>query len=276
MHTNSYFKKIVAIFLLVTLAFGVVACSHEEASTNSTDTTASSTAPDNTTTSEIAPTSTEAEPQIPKNGYVVAIDAGHQAKANTGKEPLGPGSDVMKTKVSAGTTGISTGKPEYELTLEVALKLQTELESRGYTVVMIRTSNDVDISNAERAEIANNANADAFLRLHADGYDDSSVNGATAIYMSKNNPFNASLYDQSKALATAVLNGLTASAGCKKRALQENDSMTGINWCQVPVTIVEMGFMTNPEEDQLLSTEEYQDKIVIGIANGLDTYFNIN
>lgn len=219
--------------------------------------------------------STSSNQTVAKNGYTVAIDAGHQAKANTGKEPLGPGSDVMKTKVSAGTTGVATGKPEYELTLEVALKLQRELESRGYEVVMIRTTNDVDISNAERAEIANKAGADAFLRLHADGYDDSSVNGATAIYMSKNNPFNASLYNQSKALATAVLNGLTASAGCKKRALQENDSMTGINWCKVPVAIVEMGFMTNAAEDRKLSTESYQDKIVVGIANGLDNYFNI-
>ena len=49
--------------------------------------------------------------------------------------------------------------------------------------------------------------------------------------------------------------------------------MSGVNWCAVPVSIVEMGFMSNPEEDRLLVTEAYQQKLIEGMANALDRYF---
>lgn len=208
-----------------------------------------------------------------ENGKLIAIDAGHQAKGNSEKEPIGPGASTSKAKVASGTAGVSTGLPEYKLNLAVSLELKEELLARGYRVYMVRETHDVNISNAERAEMANNSGADIFVRVHANSLSDSSVRGALTMCMTKDNPYNANLYSKSSALSRLVTDGICAQTGFKNRGVQEVDTMSGINWCKIPVTIVEMGFMSNPEEDQLMASAEYQEKIAKGIADGIDAYY---
>lgn len=209
----------------------------------------------------------------PAAGRVIVIDPGHQAKGNFETEALGPGSTETKIKVSSGTASCNTGEPESKLVLAISLKLRTELEARGYTVLMTRTTEDVDLSNIDRAAIANDANADALLRIHANGSESAAAEGALTICQTAASPYNADIYPQSYALSSAVLDELCAAAGCRKLYVWETDTMSGINWSRVPVTIVEVGFMTNPAEDALLATEAYQDKLAAGIANGVDRYF---
>lgn len=213
--------------------------------------------------------------EVTDNGYLVVIDAGHQAQGSSDLEPIGPGASEMKPRVASGTTGCVTGLKEYELTLMVSLKLQEELEARGYEVKMVRTSHDVDLSNSDRAGYANNAGADAFIRVHANGSDDSGQNGALTICPTSANPYMGNLYSECRKLSECVLDGVVNATGANKQSIWETDSMSGINWCTVPVTIVEMGFMTNPTEDQNMADEGYQQKLAVGMADGLDAYFGI-
>ena len=111
-----------------------------------------------------------------KKKKTIVIDPGHQAKGDSSKEPIGPGASETKAKVTTGATGNYTKQKESELTLKVAQALEKQLKQEGYNVIMTRTTNNINISNSERVSIANNAKADAFIRIHADSYDDSNVN----------------------------------------------------------------------------------------------------
>lgn len=210
------------------------------------------------------------------NDKKVCIDAGHQQKGNNKKEPIAPNSKTTKAKVSSGTTGVSTKIPEYVFNLRVALKLQKELEERGYTVFMTRTTHKVNLSNVDRAKYCNDKKADLTVRIHADGTN-KNVNGIHVLYPSGKHT--KSINTQSADAAAKILTALIKETGAKKaygKGLSPRTDITGFNWSKHPVVLPELGFMSNATEDKKLADPQYQEKLATGIANGIDTYFKGN
>lgn len=208
-----------------------------------------------------------------KKDIIIGIDPGHQLYGNSSLEAIGPGSSTKKAKVSSGTSGVSTKVPEYQLNMVMAKQVKKELKKRGYQVVMTRKSNNVDISNKERAKKINKSKADICIRLHADGSDSSSVRGASALYPSKSNPYVADLSKQSYRLARSVINAYCKATSIKNRGCVKRDDLTGTNWSKVPVIVLEMGFMSNPIEDRNMQKKKFQKRMVQGICNGIDNYY---
>jgi len=175
----------------------------------------------------------------------------------------------MKIKDGGGTHGVVSGDREADLNLAVALRVRTLLQRAGIDVVMTRTRTaGTSIGNIARARIANRAHARLFLRLHADGSTDPAARGTHTLYPVYRRGWTDDVYTQSKRAAATVQRELVGSLGFPDRGLQERSDFTGFNWANVPVILVEMGFMTNPTEDRLLATAAYRERAAVGLCRG--------
>ena len=203
-----------------------------------------------------------------KHRMVVVIDAGHQGKADNRLEPIGPGSKKRKPRVTSGTSGVATHKPESLINLRVALKLRDELEKRGVKVIMIRTSQNVNIANSRRAKIANAAHADLFIRLHCDGTNNPKIKGLLTL-VPANNKWTSKIVKKSARAGRDVQGATLKTTHADDRGIVGRGDMSGFNWAKVPSIIVEMGVMTNREEDRRLATTQYEARLANGMAIGV-------
>ncbi|OON93539.1 MAG: hypothetical protein ATN31_05840 [Candidatus Epulonipiscioides saccharophilum] len=203
--------------------------------------------------------------------FTVCIDPGHQKVADSIPEPIAPNALCQKPRVSSGTSGIITKRPEHEINLEASLLLKDMLFDQGFNVILTREESDVNISNLERALISNQANSDITIRIHCDSHNDPSKTGATILIPAEANLHTKSIYEQSKNFAKHLECSLEASS-IKVNSIIERTDMTGFNWSSVPVVILEMGFMSNAQEDQLLSSPSYQKKLMEAVVAAIKAY----
>jgi N-acetylmuramoyl-L-alanine amidase len=217
-------------------------------------------------------TSEDDEKKELQKDFLVVIDPGHQQRANLGKEPVGPGAAETKIKVTGGTSGVATGKPEYKLTLEASLILGEILEKRGVKVIYTRTTHDVNMSNKERAEIANQKKADLFVRIHADGSTNRNVKGLSVLTPSEDDKFTKAIFQESLMVSQLIIDETQKNPQLKVNGISYRSDLSGFNWSKVPSTLVEMGFMSNPTEDKNLSDTGYLTNLLTNVANGITLY----
>ncbi|MED3383038.1 N-acetylmuramoyl-L-alanine amidase [Bacillus tropicus] len=204
--------------------------------------------------------------------FLVVIDPGHQQKANLNLEPIGPGATTQKYKVTDGTTGVVTKKREAVLVLEMAFVLKAKLEAKGMQVVMTRTSQDVDISNKERATLANDHKANLFLRLHADGSENPNQSGFAVLTPAEGSPYTKEIYAESLEISQTIVKKMRENQQVKVNGIKFRDDLSGFNWSKVPGVLLELGFMSNHEEDKKLSDPQYVNSLLQSVADSVDEY----
>ena len=213
------------------------------------------------------------ETEVAENDYTIFIDPAKQMMSNNELEPSKPDGSAMKPKMGDSDMGDTSGNFEYQVSMLVASTLKDELKKRGYTVILSRPGNNVDISNAERAQAANEANADIYIRIAAPSSQDSSVHGILGFINSSENAFTKEHYQDSYRLCHDIINGVCRGDEDRNRGIYESDDITALNYCKMPAAVINIGFLSNIDDDANLSYQNYREVLAEGIANGIDLYF---
>ncbi|MDY6152970.1 MAG: N-acetylmuramoyl-L-alanine amidase [Terrisporobacter sp.] len=206
------------------------------------------------------------------SNITIVIDPGHSSTGTSGNEPVSPNSSTTKLKDGLGATGSYTNIPEHKTNMSVALLVKKELTSKGYNVILTKQDVAESKSNIERADVGNKNNADLVVRIHADSAENSSISGAS-MHVPANNEYTSSFYKISKSYGTKILNTYVDEIGIKNRGVIERNDLTGFNWSKVPVVLIEMGFLSNKEDDNFVSNTANHPKIAKAISDGIDKCF---
>lgn len=229
-------KRLLTILTIVTVSFGALSINISKEGIKTIETSAT-----------------------PKTNKVIVVDAGHG---------LPDGGAVSKSGVT-----------EAEINLQIAFKLKDILEQSGSTVILTRSNeNGIYDANSEsirdkkisdvrkRVEIGNNSDADIFVSIHLNKIEQSKYYGWQTFYKTGS--------EKSKLLAEKIQENLnnTIQRENNREAAKLNNIYI-MKHIEIPICLIECGFLSNPEEENLLQTEEYQEKLAWGIYGGINDYF---
>lgn len=172
-------------------------------------------------------------------------------------EPLG-----ITVVLDPGHGGVQPGcvigeLQEKDIDMAITQRLKLQLEQMGFDVVMTRTS-DEDVDLSERAAIANQAEGDCFISVHCNSYEDAAVSGLECFYFRS---------EEGKELAEAISRA-TSADDIRTREIKEGNFQV-LRETIMPAVLIEVGYMTNPEELEALASDDYQQKLAESIADGI-------
>lgn len=185
----------------------------------------------------------------PKNGKpTVVIDPGHGGK-------------------DSGAIGVDRSM-EKTWALKTAQRVEGLLRQQGYQVIMTRTRDEY-IQLAERARIANDANADIFLSIHFNSGGSEKPRGVEVLYASENNVSLKKQAGDQRRLANEVLKSVLKETGMSSRGIKNRPELAVLRLTKMNAALVEGGFMSNPDEMDIIKSDTYLDKLARGIVNGI-------
>jgi N-acetylmuramoyl-L-alanine amidase len=199
---------------------------------------------------------------------LICIDPGHGTPPAVGaqREPIGPGSSVLKVKDGGGAPG------EAAVVLAIARRTRALLLARGYRVAMTRTGPTFRYGNGgnlARAQFCNRRRAALMLRIHADGSADSSRRGVSTLYPAFRRGWTDDIFGPSRRTARLVQRALARATRAPDLGTVVRSDLTGFNWADVPAILVETGFLSNAAERRLLHAPAYQQRIARSLAAGI-------
>ncbi len=206
--------------------------------------------------------------EIAAAAALVCLDPGHGTAPEVGRErePIGPGSAQLKIKDPGGAAG------EAPVALAIARRTRALLLARGYRVAMTRDAAGYRGGNRERARFCNARGAALMIRIHADGSSDPGLNGISTLVPALRRGWTSDVYGASGRAGRQLQRELVSATGARDLGVVERADLTGFNWADVPVVLVETGFMSNRREAALLRSASYQQRVAGALARGAQRF----
>lgn len=206
---------------------------------------------------------------IKNKDITILIDPGHSKNITNGKEKVSPDGEWTKLKETVGATGVKTKQAENDIVVDVALDLEKELLEEGYNVVLTKRTAKETLTNIERAEMGNDIVADLVIKLHCDSATAKSAKGASMLIPRTKGYITKDIEEKSREYGEIIFNSYLNKTGLKSRGLIYRDDLTGFNWSRVPVVLLEMGYISNQDDEAYIVNKDNQKNIAKSIREGI-------